>query len=353
MVRTENTQSVRKGEELDTRVLEEFLKAHVAGFPDSHLEIRQFGAGHSNLTYELKAGDWQSVLRRPPKGPVAPKAHDMKREYSLLKAVHPVFPLAPAPILFNNQLFKFPFFLMERRKGIVFDSDIPNELLSCPNLGEKLSETMVERLVELHTIDYQKTDLAAMVKPEGFMERQVHGWIQRFERAGTDDVDSGSRVIQWLKNHIPENTEAAVIHYDYKFNNAMFDSTDPCKMTGLFDWEMATVGDPLADLGAAMSYWIEDSDPELLKNGLGKPPVTVKKGFYTRRKFIERYAEKSGRNIDQIKIYLTFAYFKLAGIVQQIYYRYKNGQTNDPRFAHMNQFVNALLKQAEQQAGLS
>ncbi|UOR13946.1 phosphotransferase family protein [Halobacillus amylolyticus] len=351
MVQTKDTREVRKGEELDVGKIEPFLRNEVANLPDEELEVRQFGAGHSNLTYELTIGDWEAVLRRPPMGPVAPKAHDMEREYQVLKAIHPVFPLAPKPYVFEKgDLLGRPFFVMERRHGLTFDTKFPDGIEQTAELGRTLSDTMVDRLVELHAIDYTTTDLKNMVKPEGFMERQIHGWIKRYEKARTDDVVSGERLKKWLVDHIPVSDQASIIHYDYKLNNAMFD--EQANMVGLFDWEMTTVGDPLADLGAAMSYWIEKDDPELLKTGLGKKPLTVYEGFYTRDEFIEAYAARSGRDLTNINVYVTFAYFKLAGIIQQIYYRYKNGQTNDPRFASMNVFVNNLIKHAEETAGL-
>ncbi|WP_173917324.1 phosphotransferase family protein [Halobacillus sp. Marseille-Q1614] len=351
MTRVNDTQKVRKGEELPHDQLEAFLRKRFPDLPSDSLIINQFGTGHSNLTYELKIGDWEAVLRRPPMGPVAPKAHDMEREYNVLKALHPVFPLAPEPLVFDEgSVLGKPFFLMERRHGLVLDTEFPEGISGSAQMGRKISETMVDRLVELHRIDYEKTELQRMVKPDGFMERQIHGWIKRFEKAGTDDVVSGERIKKWLIAHIPPHSEASVIHYDYKLNNALFNGKGD--MVGLFDWEMTTVGDPLADLGAAMSYWIESDDPKILQRGLGKTPLTAREGFYTRDEFIEQYAVKSGRNVEKMHIYLTFAYFKLAGIIQQIYYRYKNGQTNDPRFANMNVFVNNLIQHAEETAGI-
>nr|WP_220127319.1 phosphotransferase family protein [Halobacillus locisalis] len=338
---------------MDTNAVESYVREHL-DVPVGELSVRQFGAGHSNLTYELSIGNWKAVLRRPPLGPVAPKAHDMEREYKVLQSLHPVFPLAPKPLLFNSgEVLGAPFFIMERRSGLVYDTEFPESVPPTAALGQQISEEMVDRLVELHAIDYKKTALAEMVKPEGFMERQVHGWIKRYEQARTDDVVSGERLKRWLVEHIPDSDEASIIHYDYKLNNAMFDEDHPTEMVGLFDWEMTTVGDPLADLGAAMSYWMEADDPELLRTGLGKPPVTVMEGFYTREQFLERYAEKSGRDLSAIHFYVTFAYFKLVGIVQQIYSRYKKGQTQDQRFAHMNVFVNALMEHAEKTAGLT
>lgn len=345
--KTSDTINVRPGEELDKAKLLQFLKANIEGLPEGGLEIRQFGAGHSNLTYALSIGSWEAVLRRPPLGPVAPKAHDMEREFNILSSLHSVFPAAPKPFVFSQDLSVVgsPFFVMERRRGVVIDTEFPKGVEPDKELGRRISELMVDTLVELHAIDYTRTALAAMAKPEGFMERQVNGWIGRYERAKTDDIPEVAELSEWMRSHIPESPDPAIIHYDFKLNNAMF-SEDFTKLTGLFDWEMTTVGDPLADLGAAMSYWIQADDPALLKNGFGKAPVTVTEGFYTRAEFIARYAEKSGRDVSNIDFYLTFAYFKLAVICQQIYYRFKKGQTSDARFAHFDQFVKSLIQYA-------
>ncbi|WP_040229209.1 phosphotransferase family protein [Bhargavaea cecembensis] len=338
---------VRQGEELDVGRLTSFIRDRLPEAPEGELEIRQFSAGHSNLTYLLRIGEWEAVLRRPPLGPVAPKAHDMGREYAVLNALNPVFEPAPKPYVFSDDetIIGSPFFIMERRTGIVLDTDFPENIPYTPDLGKKISRLMVDKLAELHGIDYRKTALAEMARPEGFMKRQVDGWIGRYERAKTDEVPGIVELMDYLAANVPTSGAPAVIHYDYKLNNAMF-SPDFGEMTGLFDWEMTTVGDPLADVAAAMSYWIQADDPELLKKGLGKPPVTVLDGFYTRKEFISAYAEKSGRDVSNIDYYLTFAYFKLAVICQQIYFRFKNGQTDDPRFAHFGKFVENLISHA-------
>ncbi|CAH2714212.1 hypothetical protein BACCIP111895_01373 [Neobacillus rhizosphaerae] len=345
---SKDTIPVRIGEELNLSILEKFLHENIVSLPAGPLEILQFSAGHSNLTYQLKMGDWEAVLRRPPLGPVAPKAHDMKREFKILSELHPIFPAAPKPYLFSNNLdiVGSPFFLMERKNGIVVDTSFPEGISVTKDLCRDLSEIMVDKLVELHDIDYKQTELAEISKPEGFMERQVHGWVGRYERAKTDEIAVVDSLEKWLIDHIPKNHDAAIIHYDFKFNNAMFND-NLTEMVGLFDWEMTTVGDPLADLGVAMSYWNQPDDSDLLKMGLGKAPVTaVHKGFLTRRQFIELYSKKSGRDIANFNFYLTFAYFKLAVIGQQIYYRYKKGQTHDARFANFNYFVKNLILHA-------
>lgn len=344
MTESLDTIPVRKGEELDVKRLQVFLQEHIKEIPNEPLEILQFSAGHSNLTYQIKIGEWEAVLRRPPLGPVAPKAHDMEREYKILSEINPLFSPAPKPILFSDDqsVVGSPFFIMERKHGVVIDSAFPEGIKATPEVCRSLSELMVDNLVKLHSIDYTKTGLTQISKPEGFIERQVHGWISRYNRAKTDDVKEADTVMKWLAENIPTQKYATVIHYDFKFNNAMF-SHDLKQMVGLFDWEMTTVGDPLADLGVALSYWTQNEDPDLLKTGLGSGSVTFMDGFISRNEFIELYGQKSGRDIGDMNFYMTFAYFKLAVIVQQIYYRYKMGQTNDKRFSQFNHYAKSLL----------
>lgn len=341
-----DTIAVRAGEELDAVRVAQFLREHIT-LPNEPLEIKQFEAGHSNLTYLIQCGDVEVVLRRPPLGHVAPKAHDMQREYTILSSLHPYFEAVPKPFAFSDDvsIIGSPFFIMERRKGIVLDTVFPEHIPYSPPLGQHISEKMVETLVQLHAIDYKETPLATMTKPDGFMNRQVKGWIERYEKVKTDDIAEVAELKKWLAANIPSSTEATIIHYDFKLNNTMF-AEDFNEVAGLFDWEMTTVGDPLADLGVAMSYWIQRNDPPILGHALGKPPVTILDGFYTRDEFVHAYAQKSGRDVTHFDFYLTFAYFKLAVIGQQIYARYKKGQTKDPRFAQLGILVENLLKYA-------
>ncbi|WP_019241580.1 MULTISPECIES: phosphotransferase family protein [Bacillus] len=342
-----DTKPVRHGEELEIDVLEHFLRKEIVDLPDDELQIEQFGAGHSNLTYCLKIGNWEAVLRRPPHGPIAPKAHDMKREFEFLTELYPYFKIAPKPYLYceDEKIVGSHFFVMERKKGIVLDTDFPLNIHPTKEINQSISEHMVDHLVQLHNIDYQSTKLGDMSQPIGFMERQVNGWISRYERSKTDEIKGIADLQNWLSNHLPTSLAPTIIHYDYKLNNAMF-SEDLSEMIGLFDWEMSTVGDPLADLGAALSYWTESDDPDLIKYGLGKPSVTTMNGFFTRDEFIHKYSLKSGRDVSQVHYYLTFAYFKLAVICQQIYYRYKKGQTNDPRFSKLDVTINSIIQHA-------
>jgi aminoglycoside phosphotransferase (APT) family kinase protein len=260
--------------------------------------------------------------------------------------------LAPRPYIFTDdrEIIGSPFFLMERRQGVVLDSAFPEGTTPTRELCRQISETMVDRLVELHAIDLEDNGLKEIGRPEGFMERQVQGWIGRYERAKTDEVEGVEELKHWMLTHLPSSPPPAMIHYDYKLNNVMFAREDLRQMVGIFDWEMSTVGDPLADLGCAMSYWVEADDPDVLKNGFGKPPVTVLPGFMSRDEFIETYAKKSGRDVSAIHFYLTFAYFKLAVIVQQIYFRWKMGQTQDDRFSRFGEFARHLLLWAREMA---
>ncbi|WP_255298323.1 phosphotransferase family protein [Brevibacillus dissolubilis] len=345
-----DTIPVRKGEELPIPLLERFLRGQIVEIPDEPLEVEQFPAGHSNLTYLLRAGEWEAVLRRPPFGKIAPKAHDMGRECRLLSELHAIFPLAPKPYLFsdNTDIIGAPFFVMERRRGVVLDTVFPQGIEPAPDLCRGISQAMVDTLVRLHEVDWASTGLREIARPDGFMERQVSGWIERYERAKTDDIEAVEELKKWMLANIPVSPTPTLIHYDYKLNNTMLASDDLTRVVAMFDWEMSTIGDPLADVGAAMSYWMQADDPDILKYGMGKPTVTVMPGFMTRDEFIQAYAEGSGRDVSQIHFYLTFAYFKLAVICQQIYYRYRAGQTQDERFAKMGQFVRGLVEHARE-----
>ncbi|HHY21449.1 MAG TPA: phosphotransferase family protein [Bacilli bacterium] len=340
-----NIIAVRKGEEIDNNKLEQYLKKELENLPDGSLKIKQFGTGASNLTYALSIGEWEAVLRRAPFGPVAPRAHDMEREYQILSVLSESFSLAPKPLVFceDSSIVGKPFLLMERKHGVLVDTSFPNGIKPSSELGENLSEMMVDTLVKLHSLDYKGTILEKITKPDGFLERQVYGWLARFEHSKTEDMKEVDSLKLWFEKHLPKTEENTIIHYDYKLNNALF-SEDLSKMTGLFDWEMSTVGDPLIDLGVAMSYWIEDKDTPLLKYGLGEPPVTITEGFYTREEFIHAYSLKSGRDMGNIHFYLTFAYFKLAVICQQIYIRYKKGQTNDERFSKFGEYARGFIQ---------
>ena len=329
----EDTIAVRTGEAFDLPRVEQYLRSHIAGLGKGSLQVSQFPSGASNLTYLVQIGDWEGVLRRPPFGPVPPKAHDMEREAGLLQKVSPAFPLAPMPYVFCNDLsiLGVPFYVMERRKGMVLNHAFPPDVTPTGELCRRISLTVVETLVQIHAVDWQAAGLSEFGHPEGFLARQVKGWIERYFRAQTDDIPEVEPLTRWLAEHVPQSPDPTLIHNDFKLNNMILDSNDLTRPVAVLDWEMATVGDPLFDLAVSLTYWVTSEDPEELQTVL--PTVTTLPGFINRAEFMEIYAQKSGRDLSSMHFYMTFAYFKLAVIIQQIYARWKKGQTQDERFA--------------------
>lgn len=345
----DQTIAVRPGEDFDREAVRRYLVTHLEEVPDNEpMEVRQFPTGASNLTYLLKIGDWEAVLRRPPFGPLPPKAHDMKRESEFLKRLHPYFPLVPKPYLFcdDESVIGAPFYVMERKSGVVVDQQFPPGVSVDEAVCRRISEVLVDTLVQLHQVDYREAGLASFGRPEGFLKRQVEGWIMRYERAKTDDIPAVESVSKWLLDHLPPSRETTIVHNDFKLNNMLL-APDLSRVTAVLDWEMSTIGDPLFDLGVTLGYWVLHDDPELLKLTI-LSPITTTPGFVSREEFIQRYAEKSGRDVENIDYYLTFAYFKLAVVIQQIYYRWKAGQTQDPRFRDFGQRVRRLMEYAAQ-----
>ena len=341
------TISVREGEDFDLAAVESYLRERIDDLPDGYLEVRQFPSGASNLTYLLKIGDWEGVLRRPPLGPVPPKAHDMGRESGILSKLNAAYPLAPKPYFFcdDEYVIGAPFYVMERREGVVLGDSFPEGVEPDEELCRGISRTVVDTLVELHAVDPQEAGLGDLGKPEGFLERQTHGWISRYDRAKTDEIEEVGPLTEWLVQDIPESPLATIIHNDYKLNNLILDPDDLTEVRAVLDWEMATVGDPLFDFAVSLTYWIEPTDPEDLKTVM--PTVTETPGFMTRKELIDRYAERSGRDLSEMHWYVVFGYFKLAVILQQIYARWHKGQTQDERFATFGDRVRTLILHAE------
>jgi aminoglycoside phosphotransferase (APT) family kinase protein len=344
----EETIAIRAGEAFDFSLVEHYLRTHIPACQeeDGTLQVRQFPAGASNLTYLLQLGAWEGVLRRPPFGPVPPKAHDMQREASLLEHIAPLFPLAPRPYAFCNDLsiMDVPFYVMERRTGFVLNSRFPKGISPTPELCRQISLTVVETLVQIHAINWQNSELSAFGHPEGFLERQVKSWIERYLRSQTDSIPQVEPLTRWLTEHIPSSPAATLIHNDFKLNNMLLATDDLTKPVAVLDWEMTTIGDPLFDLAVSLSYWVTSDDPQTLQNIL--PSVTPLPGFINRQEFMDLYAQKSGRDLSSMNFYMAFAYFKLAVIVQQIYARWKRGQTRDERFATFGVHVRSLIMYA-------
>jgi len=348
-----DTAPVRAGEELDWNSLEAYLRERLPSTldggldPDARIEVTQFPGGHSNLTYCVRLGDREFVMRRPPFGPVAPTAHDMPREYRLLAAINPHFHLAPKPYLLceDASVIGSPFYLMERRRGVVVRQTIPPEIGEDLELRRRISESMVDTLADLHAVDIQSTGLVNIGKPAGFVRRQVEGWAGRWERSKTTELKEMNETAAWLIERLPPDSDApTLVHNDYKLDNVMLDPQDPAKVVAILDWEMCTVGDPLIDLGLLLCYWPQADDPEVFAGSLRS--VTMAPGWMKRAEIVERYAARSGRDLSDIGYYYAFATFKLAVVIQQIYYRYHVGQTQDARFAEFDKRVEALAKWA-------
>ncbi len=341
--------SVRPGEELDLSKLEPFLRRH---FPDfsGPLSVTQFPSGHSNLTYSVQLGDRQFILRRPPFGSKVKSAHDMGREFRVLSKLHPVYPPAPSVLLYcdEDSVLGLPFYLMEPVRGIILRRDPPPGLPFPPETACRLCETFVEQLARLHGIDYAAAGLAELGKPQGYLERQVRGWIERYHGSKTHEISEVEQISQWMQQHLPASSDAKLIHNDYKLDNLVLDPQDLTKIIGVLDWEMCTIGDPLSDLGTSLAYWVDTGDPEELQKLRWGP--TNYPGSLTRDELVNGYAQVTGRDVSNMAFYLVFARFKLAAIVQQIYYRYRQGLTKDPRFAGMAEAVQSLLKASWQVA---
>ena len=337
---------MREGEDFDLAATERYMREHIENLPEGELEVRQFPSGASNLTYLVKIGDWEGVLRRPPLGPVPPKAHDMGRESKLLIKLHEAFPLAPKPYFFceDESVIGAPFYVMERRKGVIVDDSFPEGVEPTEELRRGMSRMVVDTLVELHAVDWQKAGLGDLGRPEGFLERQVKGWIGRYDKAKTEEIEEVDPLTEWIQKNIPESPPATIVHNDYKLNNLLLNPEDLTEVRAVLDWEMTTIGDPLFDLAVSLSYWVEAGDSQELKEVL--PTVADTPGFMTRKEFIDYYAQKSGRDLSDMHWYLVFGYFKLAVILQQIYARWHNGQTKDERFANFNERVKNVIVHA-------
>ena len=329
---TDRPVKVREGEELDVKKVGEFLKDSISGL-EGDLIVEQFPSGFSNLTYMIKVGEKELVLRRPPFGRKAKTAHDMGREYRILSAVNPVFPYCPKPLVYteDESVLGCPFYVMERIRGIIVRRDLPKGLEFSPEEAGKLCENLLDVQCELHSVDYKKIGLEDFGKPKGYVKRQVEGWSSRYIQARTPDAPDYEKVMEWLHEKMPgEIDKVSIIHNDYKLDNVVLSPDNPMEITGVLDWEMSTLGDPLMDLGSSIAYWVEENDPPNLL-AIRMMPTNMP-GALTRKELVDRYAEKSGISIENFDFYLCFGLFRLAVIAQQIYYRFYHGQTKDERF---------------------
>ena len=341
----DHPQPVRPGEELDLASLGTFLRSH---FPDATgpLTIEQFPKGYSNLTYLIRVGDREMVLRRSPFGAKIKTAHDMGREFRILSHIERVYRKVPHPLAYcdNDSVLGAPFYLMERVEGVILRAQPPPGLALSPPLMRQLSVNFIENLVAIHDIDYVAAGLGDLGKPDGYVTRQIEGWTKRYRNARTDDVPEMERLAEWLNEHKPAVSGAALIHNDYKYDNLVLNPRNWSQIKACLDWEMATIGDPLMDLGSTLGYWVDPGDPGDWQNqSFG---LTTLAGNLSREELVEHYVKHSDREVEDLVFYFAYGLFKIAVIVQQIYARYRQGLTSDTRFAPLIDLVRAASETA-------
>lgn len=340
---TPETARVRPDEEMDWPTLEAWLRPRLP-VPNEPMTVAQFPGGSANLTYLVAFGGTEFVVRRPPLGPVPPGAHDMRREHRVLSRLHRVFDKAPRAWLLceDESVIGSVFIVVERRTGVVIRDALPNSMLGETGLARRTSFALVDAMAELHNVDPASCDLADLGRPGGFAERQVAGWHQRWQLARDREVPLFDAVHERLAANVPAPQRASILHNDLKLDNCQFDPSNPDRVKSIFDWDMATLGDPLIDLGTLLGYWPEPGDPA----PRAARPAGAQDAFPSRAEVIDRYAATTGLDMQRIGWYEAFALWKTAVVVQQIYIRYKRGQTQDERFASYADRVPVLLEAA-------
>ncbi|MFD2569255.1 phosphotransferase family protein [Spirosoma soli] len=348
MIALDAARPVRTGEELNIHILNAYLRENAPEI-GTVLDIQQFPGGFSNLTYLLKTRKREYVLRRPPFGANIKGGHDMGREFRVLSLLKGHYDKIPAPRVYceTPDVLGAPFYIMERVPGLILRAAMAPKLAISPPLMRQLSEALVDNLVAIHRLDITTIGLIELGKPEGYVQRQVEGWMKRYRAAETDSIPAMDEVGEWLPANYPVEQAPAFLHNDYKFDNVLFApdevSGQPTPMIkGVLDWEMATVGDPLMDLGATLAYWSEDSDSPAYKNF----NLTWLPGNFARQEVVTCYAERSGRDVSNILFYYVFGLYKNAVIAQQIYARWKQGHSQDARFGHLLPMIIELATKA-------
>ncbi|MFL6467460.1 MAG: phosphotransferase family protein [Pyrinomonadaceae bacterium] len=352
------TKPVRPGEEIDVERLRTFLGQNL-GVSDGEIVVEQFPAGSSNLTYLIRLGHFEYVLRRPPFGNTVRSAHDMGREFNVLSKLSVVYAPAPKPLLFceNESVIGSQLYIMERRHGLIVRGKFPGTFLPKPaeserepniaNLGtirteslKEVARSFISNLADLHTLDYAAAGLETLGHSEGYNRRQVEGWSKRYFAAKTDEHPELETAIGWLNKNVPAEFGTSLIHNDYKFDNVMLDPDDLTRITAVLDWEMVTVGNPLMDLGTTLGYWMSADAGEEMLNMPFNPRVLMEN--ISRHQLVDMYANAFGRALPDMVFYYVFGTFKIAVICQQIYARFMKGFTTDQRFAGFGTFVGRL-----------
>ena len=334
--------AARPEERLPLERLDPWLKAQ---WPDlqGEAEVTQYSGGASNWTYRLKYPERDLILRRAPAGTKAKGAHDMGREYRLLAALKPVYPLVPEPYLYSDDetLIGTEFFIMARVDGYIPRRNLPREVQLDPTGVRRLCLSALDALIDLHEVDHQAAGLSGLAKGSGYVQRQLDGWSERYRKARTWNVGKGEKVMAWLQAHRPDVEQICLTHNDFRFDNLVLDRNDPTRIVGVLDWELATLGDPLMDLGNSLAYWVEAGDDFLAQSTRRQP--THLPGMLSRREVIDYYCQRRGIDVADWRFYEVYGLFRLAAIAQQIYYRYHHGQSRNPAFKRFWLFVNYLL----------
>lgn len=330
---SDGARAVRDEDSFDVAAVDAWLRERAPGLTGPP-EVRQFSGGASNLTYLLRYPERELILRRPPPGTKAASAHDMAREHRVQQALKPVFPYVPEMVGLcrDDGVIGGDFYVMERIPGAILRREVPDDLgLDAPAV-RRLCESFVDRLVDLHAVEPEAAGLADLGRGSGYVGRQVEGWSRRYRAAKTWNVPSFERVMRWLDANQPDDLAACVIHNDFRLDNVVLAPDDPERIVGVLDWEMATIGDPLMDLGGSLAYWVEAGDDRMMRFLRRQP--TDAPGMLTRREVVDRYVDRTGRTVENWPFYEVFGLFRLATIAQQIYYRYHRRQTRNPAFRH-------------------
>ena len=339
--------NIRSGEEFALENLKAYLQKNDIDTTD--FELKQFPSGYSNLTYFLKNSSQEMVLRRPPYGAKSLKGgHDMLREYTVLKNLKSQFNKVPKVYHYcdDKSILGAPFYIMDRVQGYIIRPNLQQKNSPGKEVIEKISNSLVDTLVELHSVNIKQANLNDLGKINGYVKRQVEGWTKRYFHSKTDSIRDMEFVAKWLNENQPKESKEAIIHNDFKYDNLVLDKNNFSNIISVLDWEMATIGDPFMDLGTTLGYWIDSNDLPELK--LFQLSATTLEGNPSREGILEMYEKKSGYTVNKPVFYYVFGLFKIAVIAQQIYFRYKKGFTKDKRFGLLNLAVMSLSVMAKQ-----
>ena len=341
---------LREEDAFDVGALHAWLAERV-DLPAQPPEVKQFGGGASNLTYLLRYADRDLVLRRPPAGHKAASAHDMRREHRVQAALKPVYRYVPQMVAFCDDpaVLGSDFYVMERVPGTILRGRLPKGMELSPEQARGLGFRAVDSLRELHQVDVERAGLSDLGKGAGYVGRQVSGWSDRYRRARTENVPDFEPVMAWLAGNAPPDVATTLIHNDFRLDNLVLD--EDLQVAGVLDWEMATLGDPLMDLGGALAYWVQADDDEMYR--VSKRQPTDLPGMPTRAEVVAHYADRTGLDVGDWTFYEVFGLFRLAGIAQQIYYRFHHGQTTNPAFKDFWYFVTYLESRCRSVAGIA